>query len=51
MVNPKIVSHDGEQVGLEGCLSIPEIFGDVKRFEKIVVKCQDELGSPYWVEA
>lgn len=51
MVNPKIVSHDGEQVGLEGCLSIPEIFGDVKRFEKIVVKGQDELGRPYRVEA
>lgn len=51
MANPKIVEMDGEQVGLEGCLSIPGLFGDVKRHSKIVVKGQDPAGRPFRVAA
>ncbi len=31
LINPEITHRDGTDVGEEGCLSIPEIFGDVKR--------------------
>lgn len=51
MVNPKIVEFDGEQLGLEGCLSIPGLYGDVRRFDRIVVKGQDEAGRNFRVEA
>jgi peptide deformylase len=46
IVNPKIVSFKGEQVGPEGCLSIPLLQGDVKRANEIIVKGVDMLGRP-----
>jgi peptide deformylase len=51
MVNPKIVEVNGEQTGLEGCLSIPGLYGDVKRHERIVVKGQDPSGRPFKIQA
>ena len=49
--NPKIVAAEGEMLGLEGCLSIPELFGDVSRAAKITVRGLDEYGKPFKVEA
>ncbi|HSV73925.1 MAG TPA: peptide deformylase [Chthonomonadales bacterium] len=46
IVNPKIVSRKGEQIGLEGCLSLPMLHGDVKRAQEIVVKGVDLAGRP-----
>lgn len=40
-INPVVVRGMGEVVGEEGCLSFPEIYGMVPRFEKIVVKYLD----------
>ena len=37
VINPKIVKKEGSQIGLEGCLSVPELFGDVERYDKIEV--------------
>ncbi|MBT9582158.1 peptide deformylase [bacterium] len=51
MTNPKIVEVHGEQVGLEGCLSIPGLYGDVRRHDKIVVKGQDASGRTFRVPA
>lgn len=51
LINPKITSEEGSQVGEEGCLSFPGIFGDVKRPMKIVVECQDETGADRRYEA
>ena len=51
MVNPEIAESSGEQLGPEGCLSIPGISGDVKRANRIVVKGQDRNGEPFQVEA
>ena len=34
VINPEIVKKEGSQVGLEGCLSVPELFGDVERYDK-----------------
>jgi len=47
IVNPKIVSMKGEQVGPEGCLSIPMLQGDVKRANEVIVKGMDMLGRPF----
>src|SRR2546429_2953164 len=47
IINPKIVSAKGEQIGPEGCLSIPLLQGDVKRAMEIVVKGTDILGRPF----
>lgn len=45
LVNPEIIEADGEQVGVEGCLSIPEFNGTVKRPEHVKVKYLDEEGN------
>ena len=50
LVNPEIVSREGEQFGAEGCLSIPGLQGDVKRANKIVIKAQDRYGNPVQYE-
>jgi peptide deformylase len=47
IVNPKIVSFKGEQIGPEGCLSIPTLQGDVNRANEVIVKGMDMLGRPF----
>ncbi|OBR64871.1 peptide deformylase [Paenibacillus oryzae] len=51
MVNPVIVSREGEQFGPEGCLSIPNLNGDVRRADTIVVQGQDSDGNTFSVNA
>jgi peptide deformylase len=46
IVNPRIISKKGEQVGPEGCLSVPYLEGDVPRAREIIVKGLDMLGRP-----
>lgn len=53
-INPEIVRATGETDGvperenkLEGCLSIPAIWGKVKRSEKLTLKFQDETGKAH----
>jgi len=46
VVNPKILGRKGEQVGIEGCLSIPGLQGDVVRANEVVVKGTDQFGKP-----
>lgn len=51
-VNPEIVFESAVQVeGEEGCLSIPNIVGDVWRADRIVVKGQDRHGKAQKLEA
>lgn len=45
LVNPTIVSAEGEQEGPEGCLSVPGRAGVVKRPMKVVVKAQNARGE------
>ncbi len=47
ILNPRIISMKGEQVGPEGCLSIPLLEGDVKRAYEVIVKGMDMLGRPF----
>lgn len=49
LVNPEILSSEGEQEGREGCLSIPGVVGIVKRPEKVTVKAQDRHGKSFTV--
>ena len=44
-INPGIVARDGEQVYQEGCLSVPGIFADVTRANRITVKYLDRTGK------
>ena len=50
-VNPKIVRRKGEQVAVEGCLSIPGIQGDVPRAEQVTLSGLDENGKPAKIRA
>lgn len=46
LINPEIVKSSPEMVtDIEGCLSVPGIYGRVKRHLKIKVKAQDETGN------
>ncbi|MFD3258630.1 peptide deformylase [Paenibacillus lentus] len=45
LINPEIVSSDGEQFGPEGCLSIPGYRGDVRRAMEVTVKGLDRNGK------
>lgn len=47
MVNPQIIARDGEQLGPEGCLSIPGINGDVRRALNVTVRGQDRDGNEF----
>ena len=49
LVNPTLVETSGEQVGPEGCLSIPGRYGLVKRPNVAKVRAQDRDGN--WYEA
>ena len=45
LINPKILSTEGQQVGEEGCLSIPGFREDVKRAQKVTARAQDLEGN------
>lgn len=51
MVNPVIVEAEGRSTAEEGCLSVPEIFGDVTRPERVVLEALDRDGNPFRLEA
>lgn len=48
LINPEIIAQEGEQDGSEGCLSIPGLYGYVKRPMKVTVRAQDRNGE--WFE-
>jgi peptide deformylase len=50
MVNPEVVASSGEQVGPEGCLSIPGLRGDVIRPLHVTAKGQDRHGNGIVIE-
>lgn len=45
LINPEVVSTEGEQFGPEGCLSIPGFRGDVRRAQTVTVKGLDRNGK------
>jgi len=51
LVNPEVVKASGEQVGLEGCLSIPGYVGEVKRALRVVVRGLNRHGKTVRIKA
>ena len=49
LINPEIIYTEGEQTGLEGCLSVPGKYGEVTRPYIVRVRAQDRDGN--WFEA
>lgn len=50
LINPEIIFTEGEQTGLEGCLSIPGRYGVVSRPYRVRVRAQDRNGAVFEVE-
>ncbi|UOY93688.1 peptide deformylase [Ectobacillus sp. JY-23] len=51
LINPVILEARGEQVGPEGCLSFPDLYGDVPRAEYVKVRAQNKRGKIFVLEA
>jgi len=50
LINPEIIHAEGEQCETEGCLSIPGLYGEVKRPEKVIVKALNRKGEEITIE-
>ncbi len=46
LINPIIIKSEGEVVAEEGCLSVPDIYSQVKRSSKVTIKALNENGDP-----
>lgn len=51
IINPEIVSTEGRERGEEGCLSIPDIYGDVERATRVTVHATDRTGKTFDISA
>jgi len=51
LINARIIESEGSQTYQEGCLSVPGIFADVERADRIRVEAQDVEGKPIAFEA
>lgn len=51
LVNPEIVRMEGAETDSEGCLSVPEIYGDVERAAKVSVKYLNRQGKNHRITA
>jgi peptide deformylase len=47
LINPEILSREGEASSEEGCLSVPGIFDDIKRAAKVRLRAQDRSGAVF----
>jgi peptide deformylase len=50
-INPKFIVEEGQTTYQEGCLSLPGVYEDVKRFEQIKVEYQDTDGNTHQMDA
>jgi peptide deformylase len=51
MIDPRIVESEGRATAEEGCLSIPEIYADVTRPDRVVIEALDADGNLYRKDA
>lgn len=51
LINPRCEKALGHEVGIEGCLSVPEVFGEVERAGSIEVSALDREGKPFRLSA
>ena len=47
LINPRIIEASGKETGEEGCLSVPEIFADVTRPDRVLLEALDADGNLY----
>lgn len=47
LVNPVILHAEGETTEYEGCLSVPNLYGEVRRPEKVTIRAQDRNGNTF----
>lgn len=51
LINPTIIAHEGEWLGREGCLSLPDFTANVRRAGAVEVEFQDIEGRPCRIQA
>lgn len=52
VINPEIIKTSAEtEMGIEGCLSIPNLVGEVERFSAVVVKGFNKQGKPVKIKS
>jgi peptide deformylase len=51
LINPEIELRGANEVGVEGCLSFPEITGDIERAKSVIVRAQTLDGGTIEIEA
>ena len=51
LIDPQILARDGRQICEEGCLSVPGVYEDVERAERIQVRALDLHGAPFELDA
>ena len=47
LINPVIIRHEGKKIDTEGCLSLPDIFGEVERYEKVTLEYLNRRGKKH----
>ena len=50
IINPEIILKEGSEKAEEGCLSIPDVYGDVERPARVIVRALDRNGGTFEVE-
>lgn len=51
LINPRILSAEGREVGEEGCLSFPDLYGPVPRHSQVRIEALDINGKLFTVDA
>ncbi len=51
LINPVCVEAEGEELGIEGCLSVPDQCGEIPRAIKIAVRALNREGQEIYLEA
>lgn len=51
MINPEVVAIGGKEVEVEGCLSFPDLYGEVERPFYVKIEAEDREGNLYELEA
>ncbi len=51
VINPEFLEWNGAQKDMEGCLSVPDYFDEVERYEKVKVKFLDRFGKEHIMDA
>lgn len=49
LINPEIIAAEGQQQELEGCLSVPDVWGITDRPQKVTVKALNRFGEEFTV--